>query len=595
MPQHPETSSFYFPQNRRQQYELLRSQLVNERASFIPHWRELSDFILPRRPRFVVTDVNRGERRSQKIIDSTATLAARTLSSGMMAGVTSPARPWFRLTTPDPGLAEFGPVKSWLHVVTERMLTVFLRSNLYNALPVLYQDIGVFATSAMSIEEDFDDVLRFYVFPVGSYMITNDDKLQVRSFVREFRMTVRQMVERFAKKDERGRVTDWSNFSQHVRSQSESGQAESWIDVVHVILPNDEFDPRKLDAKFKRYRSVYYENGYSSASASRYIRGEDDDRVLRDSGFDLFPILAPRWEVTGEDVYGTNCPGMTALGDIKQLQLGEKRGAQAIEKMVNPPMTGPTALRTQKASILPGDITYVDVREGQQGFRPAHEVNPRIQELEAKQAQIRQRIRRSFYEDLFLMLANLDRREITAREIEERHEEKLLALGPVLEQLNQDLLDPLIDNAFDIMLRQGFIPEPPDEIAGMTLKVEYISIMAQAQKLIGLAGVERFAQFTGAVAAQSGHPEVIDKVDLDQMIDVYAERTGVPPSIVRSDDAVLAIRQARAQAQQEAAQMQAVREAGKIAKDFARADMSKENALTRLLKEAETGQLVRTA
>jgi len=85
-----------------------------------------------------------------------------------------------------------------------------------------------------------------------------------------------------------------------------------------------------------------------------------------------------------------------------------------------------------KASILPGDITYQDVREGQQGFKPVYQVDPRINELEQKQAQVRQRIQRAFYEDLFLMLANDYRNDRpTAREIDERHEEKLLALGPV--------------------------------------------------------------------------------------------------------------------------------------------------------------------
>ena len=175
MPQYQSTPQGYL--TRRQRKELVRAQLENERSSFLSHWRELGDFILPRRPRFQVTDVNRGDRRNQKIIDSTATFAARTLRSGMMGGVTSPARPWFRLTTPDPGLAESGAVKSWLDVVSRRMSTVFLRSNLYNVLPILYGDLGTFGTSAIMIEEDFDDVIRCYAFPIGSYSFANNYKL----------------------------------------------------------------------------------------------------------------------------------------------------------------------------------------------------------------------------------------------------------------------------------------------------------------------------------------------------------------------------------------------------------------------------------
>jgi hypothetical protein len=575
---------------KRRKFEVLRSQLEIERSSFLSHWRDLGDFVLPRRPRFQVTDTNRGDRRNQKIIDSTATLAARTLRSGMMGGITSPARPWFRLTTPDPGLAEFGPVKEWLYLTGTRMSTVFLRSNVYNVLPIIYGDIGVFGTSAMLIEEDFDSVLRAHPIPIGSYCIANNYKLRVDTFYRELRMTVKQLVERFGKAKEDGEI-DWSNFSTHVKNMYDRSEYESWIDVRHFILPNEDYDMEKapLDSKFKKFKSVYYESG-GLANSSNYLIGQDGDKILSEKGYDFFPVLCPRWEVTGEDSYGTDCPGMVALGDIKQLQLGERRIAQAIEKMVNPPMVGSTSLRNVKASILPGGITYEDTREGNRGFRPAHEVNPRVNELELKQDQIRNRIRRAFFEDLFLMLANDDRSGITAREINERHEEKLLALGPVLEQLNQDMLDPLIDNTFYYMDNQGLIPPPPPELQGMPLKVEYISVMAQAQKLVGIAGIERFMGFVGQVAAFD--PSVLDKVKTDQAADVYADLTSVVPSIVRSDEEVAAMREQRAQVQQQQEQMAMMQQGASTAKDLAKADIGEEeNALSALLKQAQAGQI----
>jgi hypothetical protein len=318
---------------------------------------------------------------------------------------------------------------------------------------------------------------------------------------------------------------------------------------------------------------------------------DEQAKMLRESGYDYFPVLAPRWEVSGEDVYGTSCPGMETLGDIRQLQLGEKRGAQAIEKMVNPPMVAPTALKTVRTSLLPGDITYSDEREGQKGFRPAHEVNPRIQELEMKQDQVRNRIRRAFFEDLFLMLASSDRRQITAREVEERHEEKLLALGPVLEQLNQDLLDPLIDITFDIMLKQGLLPPAPQELEGVPLKVEYVSIMAQAQKLVGVSGLERFAGFVGNLVSQTGNPALLDKVDTDQLIDVYADQISVPSEVVRSDEDVAAMRQERAQAQQAQAQAATINEVAGAANKLAGASLEEDNALKRLLDQSQAGQL----
>lgn len=566
---------------KRRFFEILRAQLEIERSSFLNYWRELGEFILPMRPRFTLTEANRGERRNQKIIDSTGTLAARTLRSGMMAGITSPSRNWSRLTTSDPDLAEVESVRAWLHLVNQRMHSVFIRSNLYNSLPIVYGDMGTFATGAMMVEEDFDSVIRTYVFPVGSYMIANDDKGRVRVFFREFRMTIRQLVQKFGRKDDAGEI-DWSVFSEHVQNQYKDGHMETWIDVCHVIQPNPDFDPDKAASRYKRFQSCYYEKGFKGSEKASYLRNGDDDKYLRTSGYDFFPVLVPRWEVTGEDVYGTSCPGMESLGDIKQLQTGEKRAGQAIELLVRPPMKGPSALRSTKTSILPGDVTYTDERDGTKGFTPVFQIDPKIQELELKQQQVRQRISRAYYEDLFLMLAQSDRREITAREIEERHEEKMVQLGPVLEQLNQDLLDPLIDITFHIMNRQRLIPPPPPELEGMELKVEYLSVMAQAQKLVGIGSIERFFGFVGNIASQTGDMSVIDKVDLDQGIDRYADRLGIDPDIVRPDEKVAAIRKARAQAQQQAVQAEQIATGAKAARDLAGADMEGDNALKRL-------------
>jgi hypothetical protein len=570
---------------KRQKLELIRSQLENERSTFISHWRDLSDYILPRRSRFYTSDVNKGDRRNQRIIDSTATLAARTLRSGMMSGITSPARPWFKLTTPDPDLAEYATVKDWLHKVQRIMSTSFLKSNLYNVLPVLYGDLGTFGTSPIIIEEEFSgNVFHCESFPVGSYMISKNRWGVVDTFVRDFRLTVRQVVEHFGY-DKDAKQIDWSNMSDQVKNLWDQGQTEQWIEITHIIKPNEDYDKKKLESRFKKYVSCYYEKGYGGNSTSGYDMSEG--KILKESGYDYFPVLCPRWEVTGEDVYGTSCPGMDALGDIKQLQLLEKRSLEAIEKMIRPPMIAPVALKNQSMSILPGDVTYADVRDGMQGIRPAHEINYRIQEAEMKNDQVRQRIRRAYFEDLFLMLANSDRRQITAREIDERHEEKLLALGPVLEQLNQDLLDPLIDLTFDIHLKQGMLPEIPDELRGIELKIEYISVMAEAQKLIGISGLERFTSYAGQVAQFD--PSVLLKIKSENLIDTYADVVSIPPTILRTDEEVQAIKAAQAKAQQEQMMMEQLKAGAGVAKDLG--SIPSESGLGEMLKQGNAGRL----
>ncbi len=572
--------------SRKQRFEQKRMAMENERSSFISHWRDLNDYYMPRRGRFTTSDVNKGDKRNQKIIDSTGTFAMRTLRSGMMSGVTSPARPWFRLTTPDPGNAESGPVKDWLYVVTKRMETVFARSNLYNALPIVYGDLGIFGTAAMAVEEDFDTVIHCSVFPIGSYCIATDDKGKVNTFCRTYMMTVRQIIDKFCK-DSDGKI-NLENVSDNVKRLWEANMVNEWIEVVYMICPNDDYNPGSYRSQNKKFISVYYESGGGSSSSNNsqhnpnFSAGVANEKYLRQGGMDRFRILAPRWEVSGEDIYGTDCPGMLCLGDVKALQTAEKRTAQAIEKMVMPPLVGPGSLRNVSISLLPGDITYQDARDGQQGLRPIHEVNPRIVELEQMKENMRQRIRKGCFEDLFLMLSTSDRREITAREIEERHEEKLWAIGPVLERLNTDMLDPLIDITFADMLKQGLIPDPPEELVGTSLKVEYVSVMSQAQKLIGLSSVERFTQYAAQVAAVN--PNALDKVDVDQLIDVYGDLTGVPPGIIVTDEKVQEKRDARQQAAQQAEQMAALQQGAQTAKDLSQAQTESPSVLSNLLK-----------
>ncbi len=451
-----EYASGYKHLKKRQKYTLVEKQLRNDRDSFRNYWRDLSKYILPRRSRFFINDAKLGDRRNFDIIDSTASLASRTLASGMMTGITSPARSWFKLA---PSLKEMdtdAATKGYFKEVTDMMRSVFLRSNLYNILPTTYGDMGTFATGCLFMEEDMEDVVRFTSFPIGSYMIANDAKGRVRAFFRESQTTVRLIIEKLGneKQSKKGMIIDWTNITEHVRNQYQNGNTEAMVSIGHMVMPNDDYREGSLESKYKKYSSCYYELGSSHTAASSATATQYSDKFLSEKGFDYFPVLAPRWEVVGEDTYGTNAPGMVCIGDVRQLQFGEKRIASAIDQKVKPSMVGPTSLKSQKASILPGDITYLDEREGTKGFRRLFEIDFDTRELEGKQDQIRQRISRSYYEDLFLMLANSDRRQITAREIEERHEEKLLALGPVLERINQDLLNPLIENTFAIMRKR---------------------------------------------------------------------------------------------------------------------------------------------
>ena len=524
-----------------------KSALWNERSSWITHWREISDYQQPRAGRFVATDRNRGDKRTNHILDNTAVFGARTLAAGLMSGVTSPARPWFRLEIKDKDLMESGPVKAWLHDTATLLRSIFATSNTYRSLHTLYEELGLFGTGASIVLPDFDNVLHHYPLTVGEYALATNSKGEVDTLVREFQMTVAQVVEQFGKE----------NCSLAVRNLWDRANYDAWIDVVHIVEPRKERDYSKRDGKNMRFASCYLEPGK-----------DQSDKFLSESGFDRFPVLAPRWVVTGNDVYGTS-PGMECLGDVKQLQHQQLRKGQAIDYQVNPPLQVPSNYKEAHKSRLPGGVFFVDSMGQNQGVRSAFDVNLNLQHLMIDIQDVRERIRSAYYADLFLMLANDTRSGITATEVAERHEEKLLMLGPVLERLHNELLSPLINTAFDFAARAGILPEAPPELEGMDLNVEFISVLAQAQRAVATQGMDRLLGTVGQMAAVK--PEVLDKLNFDQIVDEYGNAYGVSPKIIVPDNEVAALRQQRAaamQAQQSAATAPQAVESAKTASEI---------------------------
>ena len=528
-------------------------QLKSERASWFAHWQELTSYILPRNGRYFRQDRDRGYRRHNNIYDSTGTRALRVLGAGMMSGATSPARQWFRLATPDPELNSYDPVKLWLDDVTKRMQRVFQKSNTYNALHQMYEELGCFGTAATILLPDYQSVIHHYPLTCGEYCISTDAKGRVCTLYREFEMTVSQVVKEFG----------LDKCSVSVQNMYRTGNLDQWVPVIHAIEPRADRDIKKRDAKNMPWGSWYFEVG-----------GEEGV-FLRESGFQYFPALCPRWSVIGGDIYG-NSPGMEALGDIKQLQHEQLRKAQAIDYQTKPPLQVPAGMKNRDVETLPGGISYYDGNSN--GIKTAFEVNLNLQYLLNDIMDCRERVRGAFYADLFLMLANIPNSRMTATEVAERHEEKLLMLGPVLERLHNELLSPLVDITFTRMVASGAIPPAPPELQGMDLNVEFVSMLAQAQRAIGTNAVDRFVGNLGAIAQMK--PDILDKFDQDQWADVYADMLGVDPSLIVADKEVAVLRDARNRAMAAKEQAAAMQQTSQSVKNMAQAPTGQQNALT---------------
>lgn len=510
--------------------------LLAERELLMPQWREVAQTFLPSAGSFAGDGAGRSALpKWNDIYDSTVLRAPRVLTAGMMAGNTSPSRPWLRLTTPDSDLMEFEPVKLWMSRATRLMLDIFRRSNAYTALHGIYEELSIFGTAAAVMEPDYETMIHLHGVTAGDYAIASDSRGRVNTLMRNMEMTVEQMAQAFG----------LANLPEKIRAQYETGSYYAKHTVTHAITPREVRDLKKRDAKNKAFASVYFMQGH--------------DKPLREGGYDAFPALVPRWEARNGSAWGVNCPAFTALGDARQLFHAQEMKAKAMDYAVNPPLILPASMRNRGADLLPGGITYMDMAGGGQAVRSAWEVQLDVRGTLEDIQDARSRINAAFYADLFLMISQASPADMTAREVTARHEEKLLMLGPVLERQQMEIQQPLIDFCFSQMIAARgpdgpLLGVPPQELQGMELRVEFISPMAQAQRAAGIGAVQQFVGYVGQVSQL--RPEALDKLDADQSIDLMADMLGVDPSMVMGDERVGVLRADRQAQQAQAEQMQ---------------------------------------
>lgn len=527
-----------------------RQALLDERASWEHDWKVLARHFLPRKCLLESegSDDGRGGLRGG-VLDSTGIIAMRDLAAGLHGGMTSPARPWFKLGLEDDALAGDKAVRDWLEEVEKRMRTIMHRSNFYNAIHHAYAELGTFGTAFLFALADEKSVVRFVPLTVGEYCLDTDEHGRVDTVFRTVRMTLRQILRRF----EAERIPGWM----HDMYASQSNWNERFS-VIHAVFPRKEPQPGKPGPLNMPFASLYYlEGGTGPLSGKRTgggsgTSGSGEPVLLSESGFASFPGFGPRWDVTGSDVYGRS-PGMDVLPDSVLIQQMTSSMLQALHKEINPPMVAPAELKN--INLMPGGANHTDMHAGNgQAVYPAVQVRHNIQGTQAAIQGVQRQIREGLFNDLFKMLLGSDRRQITAREVAAREEEKLILIGPVLERMHDELFMPLISRVFELMNAAGTLPDIPEAMQGQPLRVEFVSVLAQAQKMAATGAVEQFAGFVSQGAR--AFPEMLDALNPDKVVDAYAEYLGVASGILRGQKERDEMRETRKQQEAQAAQME---------------------------------------
>jgi hypothetical protein len=504
-------------------------RLEGQRQNWETHWQEVADYMQPRKAD-VTKKRARGDKRMEQVFDSSPIQAIELLAASLHGMLTNPSTPWFTLRFKDEDIDNEDEAKLWLEASTDAMYTAFNRSNFQQEIFELYHDLITFGTACMFIEEDDDDIIKFSTRHIDEVYIAENDKGRIDTVFRRFHISARAAVQKF------GDAT-----SMDIKGIFKKDPYQE-VEILHAVYPRSDFNPKKKDKGNMPFESVYLE--YKNSNE------------LSVGGFKEFPFVVPRYLKASNEIYGRS-PAMTALPDVKMLNEMSKTTIKAAQKQVDPPLLVPDDGFLLPVRTVPGGLNFY--RSGTRDRIEPLNIganNPLGLNMEEQR---RDAIRAVFYVNQLMMQQGP---QMTATEVIQRNEEKMRLLGPVLGRLQSELLKPLIDRVFAILLRNNMLPQAPEFLSGRDIEIEYVSPLAKAQKSSELQSIMRAIEILGSM--QNIAP-VFDYVNFDNLVKHLADIVGMPQKLLKSQNQVNAEReQAAAQAaeQQQMAQMQQVAQAG---------------------------------
>lgn len=532
----------------RRDYAKLRkkfSQLFNAQQRYVNKWKQLRDYQLPFIGQFDGEE-DQSEPYNGKILNPVAWESCQIFASGVMSGLTPPSRKWFKLTMENIDVAANSQVAELLDEREEILYAVLAKSNFYSVVHQVYMELTM-GQAPMGIFADSESGVRFTSYPIGTYAISTNSKEIVNIFGRKYKMTVDQIVEQFG----------YENCPDNIKNIYDNGNSLQQSFTVNWLVEPNKDRKDKLGRRNMPYSSIYW------------VEGSNSDEVLYHGGFEEWPIPIARHTSMDLNGYGKGAAWF-AQPDSQMLQKLEFDYLTAVELGVKPPMQAPSDV-ISTVNLYPGGITEI---EGQHKVEPMFAVQSNLQDIQNKIAVTEDSIKRAYSADLFLMLDQIDKGQMTAREVMERTQEKLQQLGPVVERLLSEFLNPIIERVYSVLDRAGVFPPVDDEdlldqLNGQEVKIEYISPLAQAQKMSSLVNIEQYFAFIMSLA--QANPNIVNKFNFEEAANTYGVNLGVPAKIIRSDDEYQEILAQQAQAQAEQEQQMQLMQAAQLAPQMASA------------------------
>lgn len=502
------------------QLEALKARaekLKADRGTLNSHLEEIAEVIYPNALGFVGKRTD-GEKRQQRVYDSTGITANRLMASSLQGMATNPASKWFSLRMVDDALMEHDEVKHWLSDVERKLYARMYApgTNLVPAQAEFYLQLGAFGTAVMFVGRTNKGGLLFQCRSLSECYIAENADGVVDTLFRYFNYTVRQCVE------------EWGldKVSDKTRKLYNEKKYDDAVEIVHAVYPRA-VTYGKRGKKNMPWASCYFEQAAC--------------HKLDEGGFPAFPYIVARWEKAAGEVYGRS-PGMEALPDVKMLQVMMVETVKALQKMTNPVRYLRDDGVTGQIRTIPGATNHWrgNPHEGVMLEPTTDKLPITLEEMD----NLRNRIRTIFNNDT---LQIVDEREMTLGEARMRRIERLRLQGPNIGRLTSEMLGPQIELVYAELEREGELPPVPEVIDGAPVTVEFVSPLANAQKQEELGGLMQMFEYL-APAGELGLMAVKRKLNMDRTIDYLADTLNVNPDIFNTDEEMQANDEAEANA-----------------------------------------------
>lgn len=569
---------------RKQKMNLTFATLRTKRTTWEARWADVSAHSDPYGFQLTPIMANQGHRKDETLLDTTPIKARKILKSGLFTSITPSASKWFQYRHPNKDINAIVSVKVWNQYVTDVIGRIFEISNFYNQTPDYFEKCGTYGTAAMLIDEDFEKVAKFTVFPTGSYWCSCNSDGFTDTFIYQVRMTVREVISEFCTDEFTGKI-DLSKCSKMLMNYWNSHMYEAPIDIIHFIGPNELYKSGSAVSREKKYISVRYEwslNAESTAAQETAF----EDVFLSESGYDYFPALVTPWDRTNIlDSYGSSSPGMDALGDEKQLMFTVYQSLLVKEKIQSPATAGDSLTHQDDYSDLPGVFNPETANQGVKGTRAIYEINGQVVEFFRKDIiELQEKVLECWEAKTFQLLSNYENlKDVTAMAVVELKAEKMQKLGAFYGAVDDHFLKRLFKIMFHLAWKRGLIPQPPPEMGGVIPEPELLGTMAQAMKLSNLGQIERFVEFGGKMNQEFPNAGIQNELNFTEIYKDYGETLTINPKYFNTPEQKAAIQKAQADAARQKQAQEAVPAMAGAAKDLAQSPTNEDNALTRML------------